>query len=332
MTPDCDGQGSDDPSCVCEVCSSGAELTSFSDTVTICGAGDVDTFASTGSPGFSGSPWDGAPWSGGGDPPVPYAARKCTKTSDYASNNHRSWHPVMRPTGRTPAVRTLGGDTAAFLPPWNAGIGTQTMYCSDCHGSDTAAGTAVPNGGEDGNPWGPHGSNSDFILKGGWNDRTGANQQNDICFKCHNYDAYGNPNPPFDIKSGFSKAATIGGNLCGMGGPDTGINLHTAHSNLYVPGRMGRSFRCTACHVAVPHGWKNKALLVNLKDVGPEVGLLPGTTIPEADLPYSNGPYYLNAVNYIYNFKPSGEWLAEDCGDVDTIGIGGMVSACSSLP
>ena len=25
------------------------------------------------------------------------------------------------------------------------------------------------------------------------------------------------------------------------------------------------------CHVAVPHGWKNKSLLVNLNDVGPEV-------------------------------------------------------------
>ncbi|MCF6230958.1 MAG: cytochrome c3 family protein, partial [Gammaproteobacteria bacterium] len=331
LLPDCNGQSfpADDPSCVCEVCSTGPDIISSSSTVTTCGAGDVNTFASTGMPGYSDSPWDGTPWSGTVNPPPPYYARKCTKAVDYNSNNHRSWHPVMQPTGRTAAVRDLGGDTSAFLAPWSAGVGTQTMYCSDCHGSDTVAGTVEPTGGEDGNPWGPHGSNNDFLLKGGWDDRTGTAQSNDLCFKCHNYDAYGNPDPVTYLPSGFSTDTNI--SLCGS---PTVTNLHTAHAKAYEIGNgaLGVPLRCTACHVAVPHGWKNKALLVNLKDVGPEAGLPPGSTIHKNDLPYNNAPYYLNAVNYIYNFKPSGQWTEQDCGSSEGPDRQGMMQACGNLP
>ena len=332
MPDDCDGLGRDDPSCVCEACT-GADITYGLDNkvTATCGVADVNTFASTGIPGYSDSPWDGATWSGTVAAPPPYSANKCTKTVNYTENNHRSWHPVMKATGRTPTVRDLGADTAAFLPPWDAGIGTQTMYCSDCHGSDTAAGTAVPNGGEDGNPWGPHGSQNDFLLKGAWNEQTGAYQSNDLCFKCHDYNVYANPDSVSTTQSGFS--APIGGSLCGSGRGDGSRNLHAAHAAIYHTGNfMPGSFKCSACHVAVPHGWKNKALLVNLKDVGAEAGLLPGTEIKATQLPYNNGPYYLNAVNYIYNFKPSGQWTAADCGDSTRSGVGGMVSACGNLP
>lgn len=68
------------------------------------------------------------------------------------TNNYRSWHPVMAPTGR---VGRLGN----WLAPWNTGLGTQTMMCSDCHGSATPTDTSVstnngvvPTGGEYGNP------------------------------------------------------------------------------------------------------------------------------------------------------------------------------------
>ncbi|MCF6230792.1 MAG: hypothetical protein L3J62_08390, partial [Gammaproteobacteria bacterium] len=331
---DCDGAGFD-PDCVCVSCT-GQDITSAVPTrvTPTCGVGDVNDFATNppGNPGYSASPWDGQAWNGvNAATETPYSALKCTKTVNYGNNNHRSWHSVMQPTGRTAAVRDLGGDTAAFLPPWNAGIGTQTMYCSDCHGSDTAAGTAMPNGGEDGNPWGPHGSNNDFLLKGGWDDLTGTAQPDGICFKCHNYDAYANPSPLVDIASGFSRSISTPGGLCAFGGPNTGVNLHTAHAMFYnIPGYP--SFRCTACHVAVPHGWKNKALLVNLNDVGPEAGLPPGTEILDAQLPYSNEPYYLNAVNYIYNFKPSGQWDVNDCGSANAAGQSAMLSVCNTLP
>jgi hypothetical protein len=80
--------------------------------------------------------------------------------------------------------------------------------------------------------------------------------------------------------------------------------------------------------VAVPHGWKNKALLVNLNDVGPEVGKAAGGEEIctgsggwgstnggcSKDNGYTNAPYYLNAFLKVINFRPSGQWRENDCG------------------
>ena len=199
----------------------------------------------------------------------------------------------MDSTGRTPAVR--GGLAANnWLLPWSNAVGTQTMYCSDCHGSNVASGTSVvPDGGENGNPWGPHGSNNDFILKGLWNTATGTGQQaTGLCFKCHDYTTY----------------ATKAGRRTGFFLTDAGTDGHTLHAD-----KIGR-MRCNWCHVAVPHGWKNKAFLVNLNDVGPEAGLVPGTQVQQYDRPYNNGPYYMNAVLKIRTFRTSGQWTAASCG------------------
>ncbi|MCF6219461.1 MAG: hypothetical protein L3J62_11265 [Gammaproteobacteria bacterium] len=219
--------------------------------------------------------------------------------SNYSANNHRSWHPVMGETGRDPVVRG-GLDANIFLPPFNTGIGSQTMYCSDCHGSDTAPGTVVPNGGENGNPWGPHGSNNDFILKGGWDNETGTGRAGDLCFKCHNYNDYANPNNTNPQLSGFRG----NGGGCMFSSGLVSRNLHTAHAR-----RLGR-MECTWCHVSVPHGWKNKALLVNLNDVGPEAGLPAGTSV---STPYTNGPYYNQSMLKVTNFAVSGSWVSSDC-------------------
>jgi len=72
----------------------------------------------------------------------------------YNTNNHRSWHPVMDETGRGPATRMA--DANNWVAPFNAAVGTQTMYCSDCHGSNTPPGTADPDGPgyENGAVWG----------------------------------------------------------------------------------------------------------------------------------------------------------------------------------
>jgi hypothetical protein len=179
--------------------------------------------------------------------------------SAFSNNNHRSWHPVMDDTGRSAAVRNMSATASnMFLSPWNgASIGAQTMYCSDCHGSNTAVGTVVPPGGENGNPWGPHGSTNAFILKGTWNTATGSNNQG-VCFRCHNYTTYATEN---------------GGGSSGFGGAGES-NLHAFHAK-----QLNGNLRCMWCHVVVPHGWKNKALLVNLNDVGPEAGQAPGTEV-----------------------------------------------------
>ena len=220
--------------------------------------------------------------------------------------NYRSWHPVMAATGRTTGIRSA--DANNWLPPFNNPglIGAQTMYCSDCHGSDTDPGTIIPQGGEDGAPWGPHGSNNDFILKGEWTFQTGNGRPDDICFKCHDYNRYATRDGE-GIPSGF--------------GGDRDENLHAWHADEIL--NDGGAWRCTFCHVAVPHGWQNKAFLVNLNDVGPEVGLPAGTQVRNnTSATYTNGPYYLGSVLKVVNFAPSGAWSENDCGSIGTPGNG----------
>ncbi len=83
--------------------------------------------------------------------------------------------------------------------------------------------------------------------------------------------------------------------------------------------------RCNWCHVAVPHGWKNKALLVNLNDVGPEAGLATGSSV---NGPYTRAPYYMNAMLPITgSFAQSGNWSADNCG-----GRMWMMQSCRNPP
>jgi hypothetical protein len=203
----------------------------------------------------------------------------------------------MGPTGRTNA------NAAAFRSPWSNAVGSQTMYCSDCHGSNTADNSVIPPGGENGTPWGPHGSNNNFLLKGLWNNAVGADNRGDdgpiantLCFKCHNPNTYANRN-------GTGTTGFTGG---GKG------NLHAYHTD-----RIGR-IRCNWCHVAVPHGWKNRALLVNLNDVGEEAGQPAGGNrewrYNASNQAFNQEPYYLNAKLKIRTFANSGSWTDTNCG------------------
>nr|WP_242521788.1 cytochrome c3 family protein [Motiliproteus sp. SC1-56] len=272
----------------------------------------------------------------------------------YDTNNHRGWHPVIGPTGRNSSTR--GGVNANnWFPPFNASgaMGTQTMYCSDCHGSETQSptlnggiggggqGSTVPAGGEDGAPWGPHGSSNNFILKGSWN-TSGFNTINrgSLCFKCHDPDVYGTGQN--DIRTGFYDTSN------GRG------DLHSYHQGKAVADNNDY-LQCNWCHTAVPHGWKNKALLVNLNDVGPETGNPKGTEVCRNDgddgwgnsnaaggtcnlsRGYSNGPYYQNAFLKVINFRPSGQWREQDCGSANADdpdkgrGVQWMKAACQAV-
>ncbi|WP_018989493.1 cytochrome c3 family protein [Aromatoleum toluclasticum] len=229
--------------------------------------------------------------------------------ANFNANNHRSWHPVMDVTGRGTAQRN-GASADSWRAPWNANVGNQTMYCTDCHGADTPAGSITPSG-----PWGPHGSSNDFILKGLWNTSTDGSQANALCFKCHQQTTYA----PTDGGGGTSGFKTDKGD---------GHFIHSARS------KLSRT-RCNWCHIAVPHGWKNKSLLVNLNDTGPEVGLTAGTEQPNGA--YTNGPYYRNAMLKIVNFKSNNQWVIGDCGSRSggsgDQGINWMkTSTCSSPP
>jgi hypothetical protein len=224
------------------------------------------------------------------------------------TNNHRSWHPVMAPTGRT--LRPASG----FLLPWSNAVGTQTMYCSDCHGSATAGATAMPNNNtatdESGFPWGPHGSENNFLLKGDYSTNTGEGQEaTGLCFKCHKY-------------SNYATDATEGSNgATGFNTTDKGDG-HALHSK-----RIGKPIRCNWCHVAVPHGWKNRGLLVNLKDVGPEAGLTaPTLVIPAKNVGYTNGPYYRKSFLRVDSFPSGSNWSEGNCNG----GKDGMRNTCDS--
>lgn len=249
--------------------------------------------------------------------------------SDFNTNNHRGWHPVMRSTGRTASERDANANN--WLSPFDSDIGNQTMYCTDCHGSDISGDTVDPDGSgeEDGAPWGPHGSTNPFILKGDWSgnasgsstndftDRPGTGENSDstdhLCFKCHDYEQYA-------TSGGTVQASGFGGTACGMMcSPWTDqINMHKFHVGAIS------NFRCTMCHVAVPHGWKNKAFLVNLNDVGPEGGFGgTGNQVRNSTTQaYVNGPYYNRAVLKVDTFASSGNWDATNCGSTGSPGNG----------
>lgn len=216
--------------------------------------------------------------------------------------NHRSWHPVMAETSRTTGTRQASA--AAWLAPWNSAVGNQTMYCTDCHGSNTAPESVIPLSN---NPWGPHGSDNNFILKGTWDDQTGGDDRdvtapdpkNGLCFKCHELETYADRNGD-NRNSGFRGSKSN--------------NLHAFHAD-----QIG-SMHCMWCHTAVPHGWKNKALLVNLNDVGPEAGLPPNTEIASngSNDVYNQQPYYFNAKLKVRTFAQSGNWEDTNCGSAGT--------------
>jgi len=223
--------------------------------------------------------------------------------SNYSADNHRSWHPVLAPTGRDIGRR---GITQAKMP-WrlpfgNAGaVGTQTMYCSDCHGSSATTGTLAPNSGVNG----PHGSTNPFLLKQPWN----ANDPS-LCFLCHEREVY---SPTGDSrKSGFYTG------FCCRGGRDDGNDqLHWYHWNKILDSDPGRTLKCNWCHAAVPHGWKNKALLVNLNDVGEEGGQPGGNRewrMNANGQTFTQEPYYLNAKLKVRTFAVSGNWTDANCG------------------
>ena len=205
------------------------------------------------------------------------------------TDNHRSWHPVIDTTGRTTALRN-GANASAWRAPWNANVGNQTMHCTDCHGSATASGTITPSGT---NPWGPHGSTNDFLLKGPWNTSSGSPDPNALCFRCHDVGRYTTRD----------------------GGGQTGFKTDKGDGHSVHADKIG-SMRCNWCHVAVPHGWKNKSLLVNLNDVGAEAGQTGSkeVSIHNNSANYSEGPYYRNAKLKIVTFRQNADWSENNCG------------------
>ena len=221
-----------------------------------------------------------------------------TSMTDIAgTQNHRSWHPVMFPTGRTLDERRISDTTYNFRTPFAANVGTQTMHCSDCHGQSTSW---TQNTGPDlAQVQGPHGSSNNFLLKGTWSTSTTIGATG-LCGNCHNPTTTGSGTGDglTDLRSGFNNAGT---------------NSQGGHGNAH----NGKS--CMRCHIAVPHGWKNKAFLVNLNCVGTEGGeATECVTVSGAGNggtgAVTRAPYYISSYLRVAVWRASGNWSETSCG------------------
>jgi hypothetical protein len=208
-------------------------------------------------------------------------------TSSDTTYNHRSWHPVVYPTGRDRKERNMASTgNINLLAPFAANIGVQTMHCSDCHGQESSwtAGT----GPTANTVQGPHGSSNPFLLRGVWDDNVTLSNVNSstprkLCGTCH------------QPKTGNSNG---------------GSGLNTNH----VPDGDMSSIKCMVCHIAVPHGWKNKAFLVNLNCVGKEGGETSDCVDKGSSASLDAAPYYWKSKLYISSWARSGSWSSSSCG------------------
>ncbi len=163
-----------------------------------------------------GTPPDGLSPNGPSDPnPVQ------TDVAQEFNPNNRSFHPVV--VGLNHASSNSSALQAAQLKaPWNTNRGTQTMMCSDCHGTDAASPAAQ----------GPHGSAAAFILRGPntvWPPTQNLSlpsvwttaYNSSVCSNCHNL-TWNN-------------------------------EVHRAHDDR---GGDGFNLYCYSCHITVPHGGK----------------------------------------------------------------------------
>jgi predicted CXXCH cytochrome family protein len=158
---------------------------------------------------------------------------------------NKSAHPVqVGSTDQTGALIPKTLDITQLSSAWNS-PGTQTMYCSDCHGNDQQISTSVPQG--------PHGSNRKFMLTGSgkfwpqnaFNDSLWSlydivnnrnNWQNDLfCINCH------------PMTNGLTFIN----------------NVHNSASH------QSSNIKCITCHVTVPHGSKRSRLIGYESDIQP---------------------------------------------------------------
>ncbi|PKM80986.1 MAG: hypothetical protein CVU89_11615 [Firmicutes bacterium HGW-Firmicutes-14] len=192
----------------------------------------------------------------GNFPSPPAGAVTQTDIAMEFNPNNASYHYLGIPGSNS---RTIEG---TYAGPFDAGT---KLYCTSCHGSD---GTPVTS------PGAIHGSANRYILKAPFSENTGtAGTGNDLCYRCHDVNTYGaagtSPNQAAGA-SGFSNS--------GQG------NLHVSVSEHRVA--------CVKCHTAVPHGYKNKKLLVTASDPAP----------------YNNGSQLI-----VNNWAASGNWRESDC-------------------
>ncbi|TAK51079.1 MAG: hypothetical protein EPO24_16215 [Bacteroidetes bacterium] len=123
-------------------------------------------------------------------------------------------------------------------------VGSQTMYCSDCHGNDQVTSASVPQG--------PHGSNVRFMLTG--------------TAKYWPLNASGNLWTLWDVKKEINNWRSD--LFC--------VNCHPIYNGVTFTNNVHEAtahqdeqVKCITCHVTVPHGSKRSRLIGYSTDVKP---------------------------------------------------------------
>jgi predicted CXXCH cytochrome family protein len=171
---------------------------------------------------------------------------------------NKSAHPVqVSSNNQTGSGAPKPLATAQMATAWN-GVGTQSMYCSDCHGNDQTVSATVPDG--------PHGSSRKYMLKG-----TTAKPS----AQYWPYNATGTTLWRLnDVRSNLNSWST---NLfCVSCHPlITGTtwynNAHKEHEtrSVTIGGVNYGGIPCVSCHTTVPHGSKRSRLITYSTDVAP---------------------------------------------------------------
>ncbi|MDH5256589.1 MAG: cytochrome c3 family protein [Gammaproteobacteria bacterium] len=215
-----------------------------------------------------------------GNPVVP--GNTANTAVEFSTTLAKSYHPVIQSTDDNPNVdKAIKSATANvnYLSPFGQGKGVQTMYCSDCHANDNVSQAK-----------GPHGSNVAGLLKA---------SGDALCASCHDANQYQTFSPTTtSTNSGFSCANSTG---CVVPTANSNSNnLHVFHAS--AAGNkdgIDADNICADCHVKVPHGWRNKALLADLGD---------------ADVEGLQARYYPDAKITIIDPTPaSSTWEKTDC-------------------
>jgi len=168
-----------------------------------------------------------------GNPAGANAAKEWTDVGLEFNPANASFHPIITGIANSTSAWKAGAIAAAKLvAPWNAngGLGTQTMYCSDCHKSDSAVA-------------GPHGSATKWLLTGtntAWPYTSAANN--------------GTNAGTFFTPNNYTTGSGATGLFC--------LNCHTSLSNPpHLNTSQHKALACADCHIRVPHGGKVKRLI-----------------------------------------------------------------------
>lgn len=210
----------------------------------------------------------------------PSSATLTDQAKEFSKGN-LSVHPVrVGLSSQTGSYAPKSLTASQMNASWNSSVGTQTMYCSDCHGTENT-----------GSAQGPHGSTNIYMLKGEggasnnyafWPtdaangagsyftlkrliDNTNSSQSKILCKKCH-------PLYP----GGTYKDNQSGG---------TYNYLHDKHYGKGFNGTYGGFsgsgvIPCVACHTPVIHGSQRSRLIGYITDPAPYTITIGGATFP----------------------------------------------------